>query len=138
MAAPKGNKHALGCTKAKNGIGPPFKDVDAQVIFDMAAADCTIEEICATLKIHHDTIYSRVELAEALKQGRYHGCGSIKSALFKLGVHDKHPSILIWLSKVRCGYAEQKSTLDQQLIDALSKVMGTSKDIVDENNSKHS
>ena len=116
MGGPIGNKHAKGNTKENCNCGPPFKEVDAQTIYDMAAHDATIDEICAVLDISHDTIYARKDLAEALKRGRMAGCDSIKSAMFKLGVEDKHPSILIWLSKVRCGYQETKVESNEEII----------------------
>lgn len=117
-------------TEAKPVKGRPPKDINADIVYDMASHDATIDEICAVLNIHHSTIYDRPDLTEALKNGRFAGCNSIKSALFKLGVEDKHPAILIWLSKVRCGYREQKEDSQNiELVKALAEVMGKSKGI---------
>lgn len=116
VGAPKGNQYAKGNTKENCNAGPPFKEIDAQTIFDMASHDATIDEICAVLDIAHDTIYARKDLTEALRRGRMAGSNSVKSALFKLGVEDKHPGILIWLSKVRCGYQETKVESNEEMI----------------------
>jgi hypothetical protein len=130
MGAPKGNQYAKGLTKdVCPSNGRPRKEINADIVYEMASHDATMEEICAVLNIDHSTIYDRKDLSQALIDGRKAGCNSVKSAMFKLGVEDKHPGILIWLSKVRCGYKEQTDTSNKELVEQLVKALNNSQGI---------
>ena|ERR1700678_1166582 len=84
--------------------GRPLAVVDEKRLEDLAAINCTVEEICAVENVHIDTIYARY--SEVLKRGRAKGCRSLKSKLFEKAMGGD-TSALIWLSKNQCGYRDK-------------------------------
>lgn len=96
-------KKAIAKAPKKNGR--PLAIIDEAKLVEMAAEDCTVNEIAAYFDVNPDTIYSR--FSELLKKGRDKGNASIKRKLFeKAMIGDM--SALIWLSKNRLGYKDKQ------------------------------
>ena len=88
-----------------NKGGRPLAVIDEGKLIELAAANCTIQEICSELDIGHDTLYSR--FSELLKRGRDKGNVSLKRKLFEKAIGGDM-SALIWLSKNQCGYKDRQ------------------------------
>jgi hypothetical protein len=84
--------------------GRPLAVIDEKRVEDLAAINCSVEEISSVLSVNPDTIYTR--FPEILKKGRNKGCQSIKSKLFEKAMAGDM-SALIWISKNQCGYRDK-------------------------------
>lgn len=51
--------------------------------------------------------YSEPNIYCILENGRSQGEGKIARTIYEVAVEDRHPTLLIWLSKVRLGWREQ-------------------------------
>lgn len=89
----------------KNKGGQPKKMLDEALLKKMAAEDCTVAEIAATLGCHRDTIYARY--SDVLREGREEGNSSLKRKMFELAMSG-NVQMLIWLSKQRLGYKDKQ------------------------------
>lgn len=83
--------------------GRPLAVIDEKRLEDLAAINCTVQEMADVERVHIDTIYARY--SEVLRRGRSRGSQSIKSKLFEKAMSGDM-SALIWLSKQQCGYRE--------------------------------
>jgi hypothetical protein len=88
---------------AVNKGGRPKAVVDEQRLEDLAAINCTVQEIADVERVHVDTIYARY--SDILRRGRSRGSRSLKSKLFEKAMAGDM-SALVWLSKQQCGYRE--------------------------------
>jgi AraC-like DNA-binding protein len=82
----------------------PRKKIDADMVRKLAAIDCTIAEIAATLDCSRDTLERRFR--DVIDQGRERGKVSLRRRQFELA-SSGNATMLIWLGKQRLG---QKDT----------------------------
>lgn len=113
----------------KRGRGRPPKELDIEQVKQLAAIQCTEEEIASVLGISADTIARRKqsdpEFLLAIESGRMQGKASLKRTQFKVAQNGSVP-MLIWLGKQYLGQREKletemDTTLDKarQIRDAL-------------------
>jgi AraC-like DNA-binding protein len=81
----------------------PKKVVDAEQVRQLAAIQCSVEEIGAVVGCSPDTLQRR--FAAVIKEGRENGKSSLKKAQFKAALAG-NTSMLIWLGKVVLGQKE--------------------------------
>lgn len=84
----------------KRGPGRPPAEIlpDAKVIKNLAAIQCTVEEIAAVCEVSKDTIERH--FAALIKAGRDEGRASIRRMQYKLMNEEKSVAMAIWLGKV--------------------------------------
>jgi len=90
-------------TKASKG-GRPLKEVDENLIFELAKIHCTAKEIATIVKCHVDTIYAR--FSDVLHAGHDEGQMSLKRKMHEKAMAGD-TQMLIWLSKQRLGYRDR-------------------------------
>ena len=87
----------------KKKTGRPLLNIDPKQVEQLAAIDCSYEEMGAVLGCSPDTLERR--FAGAIQKGRAAGRSSLKRQQFKLAM-DGNPTMLIWLGKIRLGQKE--------------------------------
>ena len=84
--------------------GRPIKHkLNAQEIENLAAIDCTVEEIASVLDCSKDTLERR--FMRHIERGRERGRASLKRQMHKLAM-EGNCTMAIWLSKQTCGYRD--------------------------------
>jgi hypothetical protein len=84
-------------------LGRPKKNIDEEQVRQLAAIDCSLEEMALILKCDERTLQRR--FAGVIKEGRASGIMSLKRQLFKK-VQEGNTAVIIFLSKVKLGYRE--------------------------------
>jgi AraC-like DNA-binding protein len=85
----------------------PKKAIDADMVRKLAAIDCTIAEIAATLDCSRDTLERRFR--DVIDQGREQGKVSLRRRQFELA-SSGNATMLIWLGKQRLGQRDAQDT----------------------------
>ena len=105
-------------------------NINWQLVEDLATKHCTGTEIAATLGVHPNTLYLKVEekykcgFSEFLNQKKENGRQLLKKAMFEQALEgDK--TVLIWLSKNYLGFTdtqkiEQKTEIKTEKVDLSS------------------
>jgi hypothetical protein len=88
--------------KEKNG--PGFSKLHQDRIYDMAAEDCTQEEIAWAMGCSVNTLETHCH--ELVKKGEFAGKASIRSKMHEMAMKGNVP-MLIWLSKQRLQYRDK-------------------------------
>lgn len=83
----------------------PQKDIDPRQVEQLAAIDCSYEEMAAVLGCSVSLLHKR--FSTVIEKGRAAGRSSLKRQQFKLAM-DGNPTMLIWLGKVRLGQKDTK------------------------------
>jgi hypothetical protein len=84
----------------KNDVGRPFKEINLDQLKQLAAIQCTDEEICAVLGVSPDTLARRKtdpQFAQIIDQGRLMGRVSLRRAHFKMA--QNNPAVHIFACK---------------------------------------
>lgn len=81
----------------------PRKKIDAAQVEQLAAIDCSYEEMGAVLGCSPDTLQRR--FAAVIERGRANGRASLKRRQFKAAM-DGDRTMLVWLGKIRLGQRE--------------------------------
>lgn len=89
----------------KRGKGQPKKILDEDMLFKMAADDCTVFEIASVLGCSRETIYANY--SDTLRRGRDEGNCSLKRKMFEIAMSG-NVTMLVWLSKQRLGYKDKQ------------------------------
>jgi AraC-like DNA-binding protein len=84
-------------------VARPRLKIDPAQVEQLAAIDCSLEEMGAVLGCSPDTLQRR--FAAVIEKGRATGRSSLKRKQFKLAM-DGNPTMLIWLGKIRLGQKE--------------------------------
>lgn len=84
-------------------MGRPKKPIDEEQVRQLAAIDCSLEEMALILKCDEKTLRNR--FSQVIKEGRASGTMSLKRQLFKK-VQEGNTAVIIFLSKVKLGYRE--------------------------------
>ena len=99
-------------------MGRPRKEVDENLVLELASIDCTEPEIAAVLGMSFRTWERRVaespELKELVLQGRENGKASLRRLQWKTA-QEGNPTMQIWLGKQRLGQQDKKHIEQQQL-----------------------
>ena len=85
----------------------PKKEIDEDVVFDLASKGWTNKEIAAELQCSHDTIERR--FAGTIKEGHAIRNGKLRSKQFEVAM-EGNPTMLIWLGKQ---LLDQKDRVEQ-------------------------
>lgn len=85
-------------------MGRPLKPVDEKQVEQLAAIDCTNEEIASVVGCSVDTLTRR--FADVLIKGRENGKASLKRMMWKAATSG-NVTMQIWLSKNRLGYRDK-------------------------------
>ena len=91
--------------KRKAKTGRPKKDIDPAQVRQLAAINCSYEEIAGVVKCDPSTLTRR--FSQAIKDGREEGKASLKRAQWKKAVVDGNPTMLIWLGKQYLGQRDE-------------------------------
>jgi hypothetical protein len=81
------------------------KTIDSKLLMQLAAEDCTADEIGAVFGVHADHIYSYFK--KELDAGREIGKVSLKRKMFASAMNG-NVAMLIWLSKQKLGYKDRQ------------------------------
>ena len=82
----------------------PRKPIDPNQVEELAAINCSVDEIAAVLDVDRRTIQRRFALV--LQKGRERGKASLKRTMWKMAMKE-HATMLIWLSKQMLGYTDK-------------------------------
>jgi hypothetical protein len=85
-------------------VARPRKAIDGDMVRKLAAIDCTIAEIAATLECSRDTLERRFR--DAIEQGREQGKASLRRKQWELAMGG-NPTMLIFHGKQRLGQADK-------------------------------
>jgi len=85
-------------------VARPRKKIDPAQVEQLAAIQCSYDEMGAVLGCSPDTLERR--FAGVIKNGRANGRSSLKRRQFKLAM-DGNPTMLIWLGKQHLGQADE-------------------------------
>lgn len=108
----------------------PRKDIDVELLKELCAIHCTMEEICHILKIHERTLQRR--FAGVMAEARAGGKMSLRRKRWHVAMDGNVP-MLIWLSKVVLGEKDKVehsiydmpeeafAQLAQQVVDRIKK-----------------
>lgn len=91
--------------KPKNKGGRPKKDIDPNLVYDLAKIHCTKEEIAIIVGCHVDTLYAR--FSDVLRKGDEEGKNSLKRKMYEVAMQG-NVQMLIWLSKQRLGHKDRQ------------------------------
>lgn len=97
---------------AKTGRRP--KEIDEDIVFKLAAIDCTMTEIAAVVDCDPKTLANR--FSEIIAKGKEHGKMSLRRKCYETAMNG-NVTMMIWLSKQRLGYREPKQELETRVID---------------------
>src|SRR5271169_349368 len=81
--------------------GRDKKELDEQLIFDLAAIQCTLKEIASIAKCCTHTLTDNYQ--EVIDQGRESGKQRLRRSQWISAVEDKVPAMQIWLGKIYLG-----------------------------------
>ena len=102
----------------KRKVGRPQKELDLGQIKQLAAIQCTEEEIAAVMEVGLNTIRRRKAsdpaFAEAMEAGKAHGRVSIRRQQYKVAMNG-NVAMLIWLGKQVLG---QRDKFDDVMADS--------------------
>ncbi len=94
----------------KRKAGRPIKEMDLAMVKQLAAINCTDEEIAAVMEVSVDTIARRKKsdpaFVEAMEMGRGQGRASIRRQQYQVAMKG-HPAMLIWLGKQWLGQRDK-------------------------------
>ena len=82
----------------------PIKEINVDQLEELAAINCSVDEISAVIGIDRRTIQRRY--AAALQTGRERGKASLKRMMWKAAVGG-NITMMIWLSKQMLGYTDK-------------------------------
>ena len=85
-------------------MGRPLKPIDPKQVEQLAAIDCTLEEIASVVGCSVDTLSRR--FAGVIQRGRENGKASLKRMMWK-AASSGNVAMQIWLSKNRLGYRDK-------------------------------
>ncbi len=95
--------------KKKDGTplitGRKLKDVDEDLLVELATIQCTDQEIANVLKISLDCLARRFK--DKVKSAREAGKSSLRRVMWKKAVYDENTTMMIWMSKNILGYSEK-------------------------------
>ena len=91
--------------KPKNKGGRPKKDIDPNLVYDLAKIHCTKEEIATILGCSRETLYAR--FSDVLQKGDDDGKKSLKRKMHEVAMNG-NVTMLIWLSKQRLGHKDRQ------------------------------
>lgn len=115
-------------------MGRPRKEVDENLVLELASIDCTEPEIAAVLGMSFRTWERRVaenpELKELVLQGRENGKASLRRLQWKTA-QEGNATMQIWLGKQRLGQQDKKH-IEQQNLEPLIIVRDTTDESADE------
>lgn len=95
----------------------PKKEVNEQMLKQLAGIHCTMNEMSAMLGVSVDTLERRY--ADTIKEARESGKMSLRRAMFKKAL-DGNPTMQIWLSKQHLGMVDkQEHSLDTDTKNAI-------------------
>lgn len=94
-------------------MGRPRMEFDLDQVRELAAMQCTLEEIAAVLKCSRETIQDRKrtdpEFLQAIEEGKEGGKASLRRLQFKAAQKGSH-TMLIWLGKQYLGQKDRSET----------------------------
>ena len=94
-------------------MGRPRIEFDLEQVRELAAIQCTQEEMASVLRCSVDTIKRRMgedeSFAEAIKGGKEGGKASLRRMQFKAAQNGSH-TMLIWLGKQYLGQKDRSET----------------------------
>lgn len=112
MAGSIGNQNAKGCKTN----GKPKSIIDWELFKEMCHIHCTQVEICAILKVDHETLGKHIrekfgiDYLEAYSQFSCGGKKSLRRIQFEQA--EKNCSMAIWLGKQWLGQKDQKDVAE--------------------------
>ena len=95
----------------------PKKEVDEQLIYDLARIHCTNKEIAAMCRISQETLEKR--FLGIIKDGREQGKASLRRMQWKAAQEGKVP-MLIWLGKQLLGQLENPGLEDDEVPETIA------------------
>lgn len=94
-------------------MGRPKKDLDPEIIKNLAAINCTMEEIASVMGCSKDTIERR--FAAIVKEGRDTGKVSLRREMWKAVKEKGNITMMIWLSKQLLGYTDKVTQITAEI-----------------------
>ena len=79
-----------------NPVGRPRKEIDLEILGNLASIGCTQEEIGAVMGISARTLQRN--FAEIIEENKNKGKASLRKKMWQLALKG-HPNMLVWLSK---------------------------------------
>ena len=88
----------------KKKTGRPLKQIDEELVYDLASIHCTMKEIAAICDCSVQTLENR--FLDLIQKGREEGKASLRRRQYALA--EKNPAMAIWLGKQLLGQREPK------------------------------
>lgn len=98
--------------------GRKLKEVDEELLINLATIQCTDEEIANVLKVSLELLHRRFK--DKIKAARDIGKSSLRRVMWKKAVYDENTTMMIWLSKNILGYSE-KHIVESKNADNMDK-----------------
>lgn len=108
-------------------MGRPKLVIDEKQVYQLAAINCSLEEMGLILKCDPKTLTSR--FSSVIKEGRANGCMSLKRKQFDLAMKG-NVTMLIWLGKQTLGQRDQP--MDASSVAIPAPVYSIAKKLVSE------
>lgn len=102
--------------ESKNKSGRPKKEIDYNIVENLAEIFCTHEEIAAVLEVNVKTLTAREEFLEAYKRGIEKGKKSLRRFQYDCAKKG-NSAMLIWLGKQYLGQSEKMAIVNSNIGD---------------------
>lgn len=97
----------------------PLKEIDENLVYELAKIHCTIPEIAACCKCSQETL--RIRFGDVINQGKEEGKSSLRRAQMKAALNG-NVAMLIWLGKSILGQTEVRPEDIKQIKEILVKI----------------
>lgn len=94
-------------------MGRPIKQIDLELLNDLAKIQCTYDEMAAILKVDKSTLLRRY--ATEITKGREEGKRSLRRKMFETAMQG-NVTMMIWLSKQYLDHKDKVETEQKQEI----------------------
>lgn len=101
-----------------NPVGRPRKDIDLEILANLASIGCTQEEIGSVMGISARTLQRN--FAEIIEQNKNKGRASLRKKMWQIALKG-NPNMLVWLSKNELNMRDKVET--QNIVEPLPLII---------------
>ena len=101
-----------------NPVGRPRKEIDLEILGNLASIGCTQEEIGAVMGISARTLQRN--FAEIIEENKNKGKASLRKKMWQIALNG-NPNMLVWLSKNELNMRDKVET--QNIVEPLPLII---------------